>query len=124
MMEVMEGGSYVAEGVKERIAMRSELPEPAREITDRRLEVARLICSGYTDVETADSLHISKSTVDIHRAEIYRSLNVRNSVELLLTALYIGLVKPEELYFRPKAYELKPRPKKQWRENDNKSNKR
>lgn len=54
-------------------------------ITQREADVIRLIREGFRNNEIADRLSISVSTVKNHRKNIFRKLNVRNSVELLNT---------------------------------------
>jgi len=53
-----------------------------RQITDRELEVLKLIASEYTSDEIAKQLFISKGTVDTHRKNLIRKLKVRNAVGL------------------------------------------
>jgi hypothetical protein len=38
-------------------------------------------------------LHISDRTVETHKSDMYKALNVRNERELLRVALYLGLIK-------------------------------
>ena len=82
---------------------------PAGKITERHIEVIRLICNGYKDLDIADVLHISRSTVDNHKTDIFASLNVRNSNELIRVALTLGIVQLEEIYFYPKDFTVNPK---------------
>ena len=100
MKEIMGGGRYVSPGVQKQIT--KEKPMKAGKISGRETEVIKLICCGFTEVEIADTLHISRRTVDTHKQEIYRVLNVRNAVELIGVALNLGMVRQDELYFYPK----------------------
>jgi DNA-binding NarL/FixJ family response regulator len=68
------------------------------------------ICKGWKDLEIADVMHISRSTVDNHKTEIFRSLNVRSALELVHVALKLGLVSLEELCFHHKDLTLNPLP--------------
>jgi DNA-binding NarL/FixJ family response regulator len=52
-----------------------------------------LLWDGYKTEEIADTLHISDRTVETHKGDMYKALNVRNERELLRVALYIGLIK-------------------------------
>lgn len=107
--EVSRGREYISPDVIERIDLRSGYPFPAGNITDRHIEVIRLICCGYKDLDIADVLHISRSTVDNHKTEIFTTLNVRNSNELIRAALYLKLVSLEEIHFFPKDFMLNPK---------------
>jgi hypothetical protein len=52
-----------------------------------------LLWDGYKTEEIADTLHISDRTVETHKTDMYKALNVRNEEELLRLALYLGLIK-------------------------------
>ena len=54
----------------------------AKHLTAREAEIAGLVCSGLTNVEVAESVTISKRTVDNHLQNIYRKLGVRSRREL------------------------------------------
>ena len=108
--EISKGREYISPEVVERIDMRRDYPMPAGKISDRHREVIRLICCGFRDIEIADTLHISRRTVDNHKTEIFTYLNVRCAVELIIAALTLKIVPLEELYFYPKDYTLNPLP--------------
>jgi DNA-binding NarL/FixJ family response regulator len=110
--EIANGRDYVSPAVVERIRLRREYPEPAGKITKRHRELIRLVCCGFKNMDIAEIMAISKSTVQNHKSEIYRSLNVRNSVELIRSALILKIVKLEEIYFYPKNFTVQPRPDK------------
>jgi len=109
---VRDGKIYVSPAVRKRIIMRRTYPMAADTITDREQEVMRLICCGFKDVEIADTLHISRRTVDTHKTKIFRSLNVRNSIELIQVALYLGIVQLDEIGFFPNDFVVNPKPQK------------
>jgi len=108
---IYKGRKYISQSVQERIDMRKdERPAPAGKITMRHFDVIRLACCGLDNTEIAETLYISRKTVYSHKREIYRSLNVRNPVELVRTALKQKLVTEDELFFFPKEYTLNPIP--------------
>jgi len=121
--EVSKGKDYISPAVLERIHLRKDYPDPARNITDRHKEIIRLICCGYRDIDIAETLAISKSTVENHKTDIYTSLNVRNAIELVRAALTLGIVKIEEIYFYPKDFSTNPIPEKKLATVASKSNK-
>lgn len=51
-------------------------------LTDREREIAKLTANGLSSREIADSIGLSKRTVDNHRASIYKKLRI-NSLEQL-----------------------------------------
>ena len=52
-------------------------------LTDRELEILRLIGQGKDTHEIADTLHISNKTVDTHRAHLRQKLGLKNNAELI-----------------------------------------
>ncbi|MGH2888762.1 MAG: response regulator [Solirubrobacteraceae bacterium] len=67
---------------------------PEDPLTRREQEVVKLIAEGHTSEEIAQTLVISKKTVERHRANILEKLGMRNRVELTRYAIRRGLVEP------------------------------
>ncbi len=67
---------------------------PTDPLTPREQEVIKQIAEGLSSEEIAESLVISKKTVDRHRANILEKLGMRNRVELTRYAIKRGLVEP------------------------------
>ena len=61
-------------------------------LSKRELEILKLLTAGQSSGEIGDCLHISKFTVDTHRKNMIRKLQVRNTPELLLRAIEYRLV--------------------------------
>jgi len=57
-----------------------------RQLTERELEVLKLIAQQYTSEEIAKKLYIARSTVDTYRKNLISKLKVRNAVGLGLFA--------------------------------------
>ena len=71
-------------------------------LTPRQREILRLVSIGHTNREIADVLDISVRTVEVHRFNLMRRLNVRNVAQLLRRALQLGLLAaPERLSLYP-----------------------
>ncbi len=51
-------------------------------LTDRELDVIRLVLSGCSNKETAAKLDISSETVKVHRRHVYAKLTVKSQAEL------------------------------------------
>jgi two-component system response regulator NreC len=71
-------------------------PAPEGDLTGREQEVLVLIAEGRTNPEIADRLVISVKTVDRHRENIMRKLNLHSRIELVKYALRSGLINLEE----------------------------
>ena len=61
-------------------------------LTPRETEVLRLIALGYTSVEIAAELHLSRRTIETHRARIHRKLGLTTRAELVRFALRRNLI--------------------------------
>ena len=84
--KIAGGGIYFSDAVLlelERLNKRRKEAEEAH-LTDREIEIIRLIEKEYSNKQIAESLYISERTVETHRKNIFRKTNT-NSV--------IGLVK-------------------------------
>lgn len=69
-------------------------------LTKREIEVLSLIAQGNSSKEAADTLYVSKRTVDFHLANIYDKLQVNNRVQAFRAATRLGLI-PFEPTFGP-----------------------
>ena len=54
------------------------MPASSQGLSERELEVSRLLARGKSDKEIGASLHISSRTVQVHVARILGKLGVRN----------------------------------------------
>ena len=75
------------EGLRE-----EEIASPLDLLTDREREVLMLIAEGFNRQEIADKLSVSPKTVDTHRANLLRKLDLNNDAALVRLALRYELV--------------------------------
>jgi len=64
-------------------------------LTARQREVLRLIAEGFTTKEIAQQLNLSAKTVDAHRTQLMRELNIHEIAGLVRYAIRIGLISAE-----------------------------
>jgi DNA-binding NarL/FixJ family response regulator len=89
---VSEGRRYLGNGVEELIQKRSSGNSAAPVISRRESEILRLIANGLTNQEIADKLFISAFTVDSHRKNLILKLGVKNTAQLIKSALSLGII--------------------------------
>jgi DNA-binding NarL/FixJ family response regulator len=92
---ILRGGRYISPSVAETLA--ADLSRPADELphhglSDRELEVMRLLASGKRVSEIADELCLSVKTVSTYRTRILRKLGVRTTAAIMRYALKHGFV--------------------------------
>jgi len=61
--------------------------EEQPELSGREIEVLRLIGSGLTNQEIADKIFVSIRTVESHKSNIMRKINLRTTVDLIKFAI-------------------------------------
>jgi DNA-binding NarL/FixJ family response regulator len=89
---ILDGGVYVSEAVAEALAARmarnrsTASADDVSLLSDRELEVFRLLAAGRETSEIAKELSISLKTVQSYCARIKEKLNLRNATELLQAA--------------------------------------
>ena len=92
----MRGEPFLYPGRRSGADARTPRARPAgetlHELTPREEEVVKLVAEAHTNDEIAELLHISKKTVERHRANVLEKLGMRDRVELTRYAIRRGLV--------------------------------
>jgi DNA-binding NarL/FixJ family response regulator len=88
--KVAVGGTYVTDSIVESVVRQlngssEELRHAS--LTDRELEVLRLIASGRRLTEIGTMLHLSVKTVSTHKSRIQEKLQVSSTAEMIRYAL-------------------------------------
>jgi len=63
--------------------MKRELKELAKVLTPAELLICKAVCRGFSNREISELYAISKRTVEAHRANIYRKLQIPSQSDLL-----------------------------------------
>jgi two-component system, NarL family, response regulator NreC len=59
-------------------------------LSDRETEVLRFVSQGYSNKEIAARLDLSNKTIEVHKANAMRKLDLSGRIELLQYALHVG----------------------------------
>jgi two-component system, NarL family, response regulator NreC len=87
------GETYLNPRLGARLAAEPPAPAgPPDDLTEREVEILRLIALGHTNGEIASQLYLSVRTVESHRAHIQQKLRRTSRAELVRYALDKGLV--------------------------------
>jgi DNA-binding NarL/FixJ family response regulator len=92
---VLAGGKYVTASLAERLAVSlggSDDQAPHEALSNRELQVLRLIAAGKSIKETAAELALSEKTVATYRTRISEKAGLKTNVEIVRYALKHGLV--------------------------------
>ena len=96
---VAAGGQYVHPTLGAALLAPDAAPArpggPGGQLSDREVEVLRLIALGHTHAEIAAELYVSVRTVETHRSHIHQKLGLRTRAELVRFARDAGLLDQE-----------------------------
>jgi DNA-binding NarL/FixJ family response regulator len=90
---VCEGNNYYSQDVMTTVMENlSHQKDEGMPLSERELEIVRLIANEHTTTEIADMLHLSKLTVETHRKNILLKLGLRNVAGLIKYAFQKGWI--------------------------------
>lgn len=61
-------------------------------LSEREVEIIKLIAQGYTNVEISEKLFLSPLTIKTHRNNILKKLNINNTAALVKYAINLGII--------------------------------
>jgi len=71
--------------------------KPPRLLSDRELQVLRLVARGFSSKQIAGQIFVSAKTVETYRARLLEKLGLRTRSDLVRYAVHTGLLNPEAL---------------------------
>lgn len=93
---VYEGKEYFSENIREKILFsfseNSNNPSNLNDLTDREVEILKLISLEYSGKEISEELSISTHTVETHRKNLIKKLNVKNTIGLVKYAIKNNII--------------------------------
>ena len=90
--------------VQEVLAKRSSKAGRARPVnilSDRELQVLKLVAQGYTSAEIAKQIFVGVKTIETYRSRFAEKLGLRARSDLVRFAVQMGLLTPETLEGKP-----------------------
>jgi DNA-binding NarL/FixJ family response regulator len=95
ILTVSKGGSYFSQELLYHVIQKikhRENENKSANLSKREKEILLKICEGLSNQEIADTLFISKRTVDKHRANLLGKTNSKNTASLILFAIKNKLI--------------------------------
>ena len=98
---VAAGDALLSPGITKRVIKefgripRPEPPKELDELSDRELEVFRLVARGLSNSEIGQELYISETTVKTHVTHILQKLHLRDRVQAVVLAYQTGAFEAE-----------------------------
>src|ERR687890_1246752 len=87
IMEVQNGRKYICEEIKnilsEQVISGEDQQSGLNSLSQREIEIIAFIKKGFSSKEIADTLNISVKTVEVHRYNILKKLNLKNAAALV-----------------------------------------
>lgn len=94
--QVQNGNNYFSQellyNVIKNLKTNKEIESETAKLSKRELQVLEEICKGLSNQEIADSLFISKRTVDKHRANLLSKTDSKNTANLIMYAIKNKLI--------------------------------
>jgi DNA-binding NarL/FixJ family response regulator len=96
------GGNYFGPAISKilrTVVANPESPSNSLDLlTNREREILQLIAEGYSTKEAAHKLSLSAKTVDNHRTNLMRKLDLHNVASITRYAMEIGLIENERIF--------------------------
>jgi DNA-binding NarL/FixJ family response regulator len=89
---ISEGGSYLSPAVARRVIDLAGGKSATANLTDRELEILRLLAQGARPGQVAEKLFVSIKTVKNHLTSVYAKLGVQTGAQAVAEAYRKGLV--------------------------------
>jgi two-component system, NarL family, invasion response regulator UvrY len=95
VQKVMLGKKYITPSIAEKLASvfdQDQTKLPHETLSDREFDVLKMLATGKSVSEIAETLFLSVTTVSTYRARIITKMNLKNNAELTLYAIENKLI--------------------------------
>ncbi len=90
---ILKGQTYLSPAITSHLMKGDSNGEnPLRVLTKREVEILKYLADGKPNRQIGKLLHISTRTVDTHRSNILKKLNLKTNAELVKLAIQHGLI--------------------------------
>jgi DNA-binding NarL/FixJ family response regulator len=98
---VARGETYLSPSVSKRVvddyvSRTGAIADPLAALTPRQREILQLVAEGHTSKEIAQRLNVSYRTVEVHRVQLMKRLDLHNLPAVVRFAMRVGLVTRDE----------------------------
>lgn len=99
--EIYKGNEYYSKQVSEigfkslinKTKQKEKTKNQTETLTEREIEIIKLVAEGYLSKEISDKLNISVRTVDNHKSNIMHKLNLKSSIDIVKYAIKNEIIK-------------------------------
>jgi two-component system response regulator NreC len=93
--------SILVQDVLAKKGTKTGLPQPVNILSDRELQVLKLVARGYTSAQIAKQIAVGVKTVETYRSRLAEKLGLRTRSDVIRFAVQMGLLTPETLENEP-----------------------
>ena len=87
LIEIHKGNKYVCDEIKNNLSDQmvtgNDPQKNVNSLSHREIEIVSLIQKGLSSKEIADMLFVSVKTIEVHRYNVLRKLNLKNAAALV-----------------------------------------
>jgi len=92
IVEVSLGGNWFSNELLRKIITTASKKGVRDNLTQRELDVIRLICSGFSNDQIANELHLSIETIKWHRSNVLSKTACKNTASLIMYSIRNNLI--------------------------------
>lgn len=83
---VLNSGKYISKNIQEKIMdtyIFNKPKNPLEQLSNREIEIAKLLVEGFSNIDICNTLNIQKSTVSTYKNRIFEKLDIDNLSSLI-----------------------------------------
>lgn len=92
MERIFMGRKYITPEIAEQLLEEKEVKYPHELLTNRELEIFKLLAAGRTNNQVAEQLSLAGTTISTHRSHILEKLKLETNSDMTMYAIRHGLI--------------------------------